>query len=301
MFCIHISVIFCTDWLLRALWRILHFRAFGPLVQGGPLPVISRVWTPLIGVMTPVMYIKNFKAIYRGVYFGGLGSPYERDCYVGAPLESQTTNPSHLSTISWCGWPLFQKNWNTSRDPKRPVGIVKTIATRDILAVLAGFQNWNRWIEWKCLIFVRSEDVLFFNRIRTLGDTCKQIRGAVSQRSTVLGTLSSGRQRLMGYTSRTLIGIHGWFDDDGLNRTKVRYMSFLCLLFDPQHSHALKTWNIYTNPDAYDRSPEISTNKKPWWWEILVNFFGGNLRLEFRSAGVKTMITQPDCKKVCEV
>ena len=27
-----------------------------------------------------------------GWWFGFLGSPYERDCYLGAPLESQTTN-----------------------------------------------------------------------------------------------------------------------------------------------------------------------------------------------------------------
>ena len=29
------------------------------------------------------------------------GIPYERDCYLGAPLESQTTNPNHSLTISW--------------------------------------------------------------------------------------------------------------------------------------------------------------------------------------------------------
>ena len=34
-------------------------------------------------------------------WFGFLGSPYERDCYLGVSLESQTTNPNHQSTISW--------------------------------------------------------------------------------------------------------------------------------------------------------------------------------------------------------
>ena len=29
------------------------------------------------------------------------GSPYERDCCLGAPLESQTTNPNHRFTSSW--------------------------------------------------------------------------------------------------------------------------------------------------------------------------------------------------------
>ena len=28
-----------------------------------------------------------------GWWFGFLESPYERDCYLGVPLESQTTNP----------------------------------------------------------------------------------------------------------------------------------------------------------------------------------------------------------------
>ena len=30
-----------------------------------------------------------------GWCFGFLGSPYERDCYLGVPLESQATNPNH--------------------------------------------------------------------------------------------------------------------------------------------------------------------------------------------------------------
>jgi len=29
-----------------------------------------------------------------GWWFKFQGSPYERDCYLGAPLESQTTNPA---------------------------------------------------------------------------------------------------------------------------------------------------------------------------------------------------------------
>ena len=31
--------------------------------------------------------------------FGYLGSSYERDGYLGVPLESQTTNPNHPCTI----------------------------------------------------------------------------------------------------------------------------------------------------------------------------------------------------------
>ena len=34
-------------------------------------------------------------------WFGFLGSAYERDCHLGVPLESQTTNPNHQFTISW--------------------------------------------------------------------------------------------------------------------------------------------------------------------------------------------------------
>ena len=35
-----------------------------------------------------------------GWWFGYLGSLYERDCYLGVPLESQTTNPNHQFIIS---------------------------------------------------------------------------------------------------------------------------------------------------------------------------------------------------------
>ena len=42
-----------------------------------------------------------------GWLFGFLGSPYERDFYLGA-IESQTTNPNHQSTISWTlTWHIF--------------------------------------------------------------------------------------------------------------------------------------------------------------------------------------------------
>ena len=36
-----------------------------------------------------------------GWWFGFLESPYERVCYLGVPLESQTTNPNQPLTISW--------------------------------------------------------------------------------------------------------------------------------------------------------------------------------------------------------
>ena len=249
-----------------------------------------------------------------GWWFGFLGSPYERDCYVGAPLESQTTNPSHPSTISWCGWPLFRKNWTRIKRDSVPRSQKTSRHSQDDCNTwhpcrVAGFQNWNRWIEWKCLIFLSGQKMFFSNQIRTLGDTCVQIRGAVSQRSTVLGTLSSGRQRLMGYTSRTLIGIHGWFDDDGLNRTKVRYMSFLCLLLDPQHSHGLGhlEYLYQSRPTGGQESWKNPPNKKPWWWEILVNLFRGNLAWNFEvqefffELEPRWSKTQPDCKKVREV
>ena len=34
-------------------------------------------------------------------WFGYLGSPYERDGYLGVPLESQTINPNQQLAISW--------------------------------------------------------------------------------------------------------------------------------------------------------------------------------------------------------
>ena len=49
-------------------------------------------------------------------WFEFLGSPYERDCFLGAPLESQTTNPNHQFTICWNWENLQQTNvtqgWN---------------------------------------------------------------------------------------------------------------------------------------------------------------------------------------------
>ena len=39
-------------------------------------------------------------------WFGYLGSPYERDCYLGVPLESQTTNPNQQPK------PLVEQIWN---------------------------------------------------------------------------------------------------------------------------------------------------------------------------------------------
>ena len=35
------------------------------------------------------------------INIGFLGSPYEKDCYWRAPLESQTTNPNNQLTIRW--------------------------------------------------------------------------------------------------------------------------------------------------------------------------------------------------------
>ena len=44
------------------------------------------------------------RGIFQSVWvpwFGFLESPYERDCYLVVPLESQTTNPNQQLTISW--------------------------------------------------------------------------------------------------------------------------------------------------------------------------------------------------------
>jgi len=42
---------------------------------------------------------------FESRWFGFLGSPYERDCYLGASLESQTTNEPlaapGISLVSW--------------------------------------------------------------------------------------------------------------------------------------------------------------------------------------------------------
>ena len=38
---------------------------------------------------------------FGALWFGFLVSPYERDCYLGVPPESQTTNSNHQLTTSW--------------------------------------------------------------------------------------------------------------------------------------------------------------------------------------------------------
>ena len=52
-------------------------------------------------------YLRSFlkRRVFSGTsgdhgWFGFLGSPYERACYLGVPVESQTTNPNHQVTIS---------------------------------------------------------------------------------------------------------------------------------------------------------------------------------------------------------
>ena len=49
-----------------------------------------------------------------------------------------------------------------SQDPKRPVGIVKTIATRDILAVWRASKIEIVGLNGNVSFFVRSENVSFF-------------------------------------------------------------------------------------------------------------------------------------------
>ena len=42
-------------------------------------------------------------------WFGFTGFPYERDCYLRVPLQSQTTNPNHQLTSSWLQGIVLQK------------------------------------------------------------------------------------------------------------------------------------------------------------------------------------------------
>ena len=48
-----------------------------------------------------VLLFNYWKIGGLGWFFGFLGSPYEKDCYLGIPLESQTTNipPVELSSV----------------------------------------------------------------------------------------------------------------------------------------------------------------------------------------------------------
>ena len=48
-----------------------------------------------------INYNCKFVVCVGGLDYGYLGFPYERDCYLGSPLESQTTNSNHQFTSSW--------------------------------------------------------------------------------------------------------------------------------------------------------------------------------------------------------
>ena len=52
-----------------------------------------------------------------GWWFGFLGFPHERDCFLGVPLESQTTGPqtNHQLTIGW--YDIFKNNIANPVDP----------------------------------------------------------------------------------------------------------------------------------------------------------------------------------------
>ena len=54
----------------------------------------------------PFVSLFNSWLFYVNWWFGLLGSPYERDCYLGASLESQTTNPRPLKVYN--SWEDFQ-------------------------------------------------------------------------------------------------------------------------------------------------------------------------------------------------
>ena len=48
-----------------------------------------------------IIYNGKFVVCVGGLDYGYLGFPYERDCYLGSPLESQTTDSNHQFTSSW--------------------------------------------------------------------------------------------------------------------------------------------------------------------------------------------------------
>ena len=51
--------------------------------------------TPQIFELQRATNIQLMVTCWLGARFGFLGSPYERDCYLRAPLGSQTSNPIH--------------------------------------------------------------------------------------------------------------------------------------------------------------------------------------------------------------
>ena len=83
----------------------------------------------------------GFACWFGARWFGFLESPYERDCYLGVPLESQTTNPNQQLTISWNNKPLNNYLCSKLLRHHPPQKQYKRTSTTHMF--VAWFKSWN--------------------------------------------------------------------------------------------------------------------------------------------------------------
>ena len=107
--------------------------------------------------------LSSWLIVGLGWWFVYLESPYERDCYLGAPFESQTTNPNQQITISWftaslshylgcfafnvflqcCQWSWLM----TSKPTPTFVGILSLRDSEGVNKIHGfHFSTWNLWL-----------------------------------------------------------------------------------------------------------------------------------------------------------
>ena len=91
-------------------WTTTHFKyPTPPFGELGPWARLIRdkkktfddVWSLILRRWRQKILVQIMAMSGLGWWFGFLGSPCERDCYLGVSLESHTTNPNHQFLISW--------------------------------------------------------------------------------------------------------------------------------------------------------------------------------------------------------
>ena len=87
--------------------------------------------------------------LFGARWFGFLESPYERDCYLRVPLESQTTNPNQQLTISCL---IAPKKTPTSPTPSWCVSFFAI----QILWFISSKKDPNRENSRRCCFFSAS-------------------------------------------------------------------------------------------------------------------------------------------------
>ena len=89
-------------------WEVISLMMFHSFAvpKAAKAVAFPHVWlcqmiTQRLQVVADLGKLRSWKIVGLGWWFGFLGSPYERFCYVGVSLESQTTGPQTNSYPPW--------------------------------------------------------------------------------------------------------------------------------------------------------------------------------------------------------